>query len=161
MRILEARRHSMRDKPGEQLSTEGITLARPIGSNTGPFGLVVTSPAHRAIETAVAMGFAVNETMCALSELPTDMLLKTGWPATFARHRNSAREYRDVEAFAHKQANTWKDIANKVEDGERALLVVHGLFIEMGAIGIFGTIAPTRVGPCSRLLRGLSFYARQ
>ena len=39
MRVLEVRRHSMRRKPGEHLSQDGIELARLVGEASEPFGL--------------------------------------------------------------------------------------------------------------------------
>ena len=62
MRYLEIRRHSRRIQPNEHLSQEGVDLARRIGKEAGPFDLVVSSPELRASETAVAMGFAVEDT---------------------------------------------------------------------------------------------------
>jgi len=61
MKIIEIRRHSIRSKPGEHLSQQGVTLARLVGENLGPFDKVITSTLPRAFETAIAMGFAVDE----------------------------------------------------------------------------------------------------
>ena len=46
MRILEVRRHTMRRKPGQHLSQDGIELARMVGDQSGPFDLVVTIPGN-------------------------------------------------------------------------------------------------------------------
>ena len=67
MRYLEVRRHSKRVRPGQHLSQWGVLLARRVGDELGPFDRVVTSPLPRCIETAVAMGFAVDETIEALA----------------------------------------------------------------------------------------------
>ena len=72
MRWLEVRRHSLTEKGaargrGSQLSAEGVALARLVGAVLGPFASVVTSASPRAIETAVAMGLAVDGTV----ELPS------------------------------------------------------------------------------------------
>ena len=61
MRTLEVRRHTMRRKPGQRLSQDGIELARLVGDGSGHFDLVVSSDVPRAIETAIAMGYEVNE----------------------------------------------------------------------------------------------------
>jgi len=61
MKILEIRRHSIRSKPGDHLSQQGVALARKIGEGMGPFAFVTTSTLPRAFETAIAMGFAVDE----------------------------------------------------------------------------------------------------
>ena len=61
MQFVEMRRHTMRVKPGDHLSQEGVTLARRIGETMGSFNRVITSSIPRAFETAIAMGYAVNE----------------------------------------------------------------------------------------------------
>lgn len=45
----------------------GVALARLVGESLGTFASVVTSASPRAIETAVAMGFAVHD----VAELPS------------------------------------------------------------------------------------------
>jgi broad specificity phosphatase PhoE len=72
MRWLEVRRHSLTKKDagrgrGSHLSAEGVALARLVGGSLGPFARVVASASPRAVETAVAMGFAVDDTV----ELPS------------------------------------------------------------------------------------------
>ena len=70
-RWLEVRRRSLTKKDsargrGSHLSAEGVVLARQVGESLGPFASVVASASPRAVETAVAMGFAVDDTV----ELP-------------------------------------------------------------------------------------------
>jgi broad specificity phosphatase PhoE len=65
MKRLEVRRHSFTKKGearsrGSTLSAEGIQLARDVGSTMGPFAYVVASQIPRTLETALAMGFAVD-----------------------------------------------------------------------------------------------------
>ena len=72
LRWLEVRRHSLTNKGaargrGSHLSAEGVMLARLVGASLGPFASVVTSASPRAIETALAMGLAVDDTV----ELPS------------------------------------------------------------------------------------------
>ncbi|HEV8298679.1 MAG TPA: hypothetical protein VGQ20_15340, partial [Acidimicrobiales bacterium] len=65
-RVLEVRRHS-HTKQGEargrgsSLSRDGVALARVLGARTGPFAYVCTSQAPRTLETALAMGFSVDD----------------------------------------------------------------------------------------------------
>ena len=134
MRVLEVRRHAMRNKPGEHLSREGIALARLVGTTTGPFDVVVTSPSPRAVETAVAMGFAVDETWQVLCELDDDVFSESGWPAPFAALHEMARRGRHSAAFAATQARVWRAVVDKLKEGEHALIVTHGLFVELGAV---------------------------
>jgi hypothetical protein len=52
------------------LSQDGVTLARFVGESLGRFAHVLTPPLPRAIETAVAMGYAVLDT----ADLPSGYL---------------------------------------------------------------------------------------
>jgi hypothetical protein len=54
MKLIEHRRHSMRHKPGEHLKQAGVDLARRVGTDLGPFDLVITSATARAFQTAIA-----------------------------------------------------------------------------------------------------------
>ena len=46
---------------GSSLGQAGVELARWVGAGLGPFDYVVASDVPRTGETAIAMGFAVNE----------------------------------------------------------------------------------------------------
>jgi broad specificity phosphatase PhoE len=73
MRRIEVRRHSITEKSrgsGSHLSQEGVALARRVGSSLGSFASVVTSASPRAIETALAMGYAVDDNV----DLPSGYL---------------------------------------------------------------------------------------
>lgn len=70
MRYVEVRRHSAR--AGEHLSQQRVTLARTLGELAGPYQRVVTSPEPRAVQMAVATGFAVDETYDLLHTFLTD-----------------------------------------------------------------------------------------
>jgi broad specificity phosphatase PhoE len=65
MRWLEVRRHSLTKKGdvrgnGSHLSQAGVDLARRVGAEIGAVGFVAASPIPRTLETAVAMGYAVD-----------------------------------------------------------------------------------------------------
>ena len=92
MRIVEHRRHTMRVKPGQHLSQAGIDLARKIGNNLGPFVRVVTSDIPRAFETAIVMGFAVDEQVDELANLPAGFEDEVQWNAGFASIARVIRE---------------------------------------------------------------------
>lgn len=57
MRLVKDRAH---------LSQAGVEVARCVGASMGPFDCVVTSRITRTLETAIAMGFAVDEQLAAL-----------------------------------------------------------------------------------------------
>lgn len=134
MRMLEVRRHTMRRKPGAHLSQDGIELARLVGETSGPFSLVVTSPIPRAIETAIAMGHEVNETVELLGQLPLDVLSSAGWPSPFSRISQAVSSGGPAAFFAAELASLWRSIVERVPDSKQALIVTHGGFVELGAV---------------------------
>jgi hypothetical protein len=79
LRTLEVRRHTMRLIPDHHLTQAGVELARRIGESTGPFQRVITSTLPRAFETALAMGFAVDEQNEVLSQLAPDVEDEIAW----------------------------------------------------------------------------------
>jgi broad specificity phosphatase PhoE len=142
MRWLEVRRHSVTKKGaargrGSHLSVEGVALARRVGESLGPFAAVVTSASPRAIETAVAMGFAVDDTV----QLPSGYVPgevahhdQWGWPRPYRRYADllgGAGELANV-AEAHRLA--WATVVKGVPDGAAALFVGHGGGIEPGLV---------------------------
>lgn len=131
MRYLEVRRHSYRLPPNQNLSQEGVTLARRLGEETGHFDEVVTSPLPRCTQTAVAMGYAISQT---INELAGDDGLGESFPhmeslnwklgcGVFSEQLAFLPELTD---FVSKQARIWRDIVERVSEGERALLITHG-----------------------------------
>jgi hypothetical protein len=67
VRHLEVRRHSLRKTGGgSQISQAGVDLARRVGASIGPFHRVAASVSPRTRETAIAMGFAVDEELVTL-----------------------------------------------------------------------------------------------
>ena len=91
MRELELRRHSMRVGQGQHLSQEGVDLARRVGATMGRFDRVVTSALPRAFETAIAMGFAVDEQLEALGAMSADVSREADWQRGCAEIQRAAR----------------------------------------------------------------------
>ena len=136
MRYLEVRRHTMRTQPGQHLSQAGVDLARRVGKTTGPFDRVLTSPAPRAFETAIAMGFAVDEQIPeALSMMPDEVGSEIDWQAGFGEFGRVVRQGGATARFAAEQAALWRRIAQALPEGGRALLITHGGIVEAGAVG--------------------------
>ncbi|MFZ0700132.1 MAG: histidine phosphatase family protein [Thermoplasmata archaeon] len=139
MRILEHRRHGQRLPGGTHLSAEGVRRARIVGNSIGPFYRVVTSPRPRAIETAVAMGFAVEYEIPELARFPEDLEPAAGatdgeripfgaW-AREIKHNPRLREYAETQEFL------WRSALEGVPDGGKVLMISHGGIIEVGALG--------------------------
>jgi broad specificity phosphatase PhoE len=141
MKELEVRRHAPTKKgpspgSGSTLSPEGVRLARQIGSEMGPFAYVVASLVPRTLETALAMGFAVDEVV---------EMGRGGWDeatAEIAQHRLKSDDelyFTYVDRFAaggavaevgRQQAAIWEQAMSRIGDGEAALVVSHGGLIE-------------------------------
>ena len=145
MKMLEIRRHSMRKEGGgSQLSQEGVSLARQLGTTLGPFALVVTSVLPRTRETAIAMGFAVDYE---LVMLPSDTAVyyeaetSRWWEATapFAALAQLVAMYAATARHAHTIAGHWRDICTALPDGSSALLIGHSGDLEMGLIACLPT----------------------
>ena len=132
MRTLFVFRHTMRRKPGQHLSQEGIELARLVGSGSGPYDRVVTSPVARAVETAIAMGFEVHETMDALARMPSS--IGRNWPLPFAEIAAAVRSGGMAAEFAGAAAGAWRTVIEQIPDSGQALIVTHGGIVELGAI---------------------------
>ncbi len=128
----------MRAKPGAHLSQAGVDLARRVGDEMGSFDRVVTSTAARAFETAIAMGYAVDEQIHELDPVwPDDVAAEVDplaqWPefvATARRHPDGA-----YVALSRKLAEVQLAIGESLPENGRALLVSHGALIECATIG--------------------------
>jgi broad specificity phosphatase PhoE len=124
----------MRRKPGIHLSQDGVTLARQVGETSGPFDLVVTSPLERAMQTAIAMGWKVNETVELLAHYPDDLIEQIGWPAPFSHLADVVARDSTIADFAAQMANMWHKIASEIPPAGNGLIISHGGIVELGAI---------------------------
>ena len=124
----------MRRKPGQHLSQEGIELARSVGDTLGSYHRIVTSTVPRAIQTAIALGYAVDEAIEAIGEVPEAVLEAVGWPKPFAEVARLVGEMVEVGDFAQSQAGIWRKTVQSLPDGASAMLITHGSVIELGAV---------------------------
>ena len=155
MRYLEVRRHTMRVKPGQHLSQEGVTLARRVGEGMGPFARVVTSTVPRAFETAIAMGFAVDEQIEALATLSDEVDREMPWPAGFADYARAVAQGKHSAHFSRKQAALWRELAQRIPVGAAALVISHGGIVELGAVGCMPEADHTAWGPYCDFCEGV------
>jgi broad specificity phosphatase PhoE len=138
MRWLEVRRHAMTKKGpargrGSHLSAAGVTLARTVGDGLGPFAYVLASASPRAVETAVAMGFAVDDTAAMPSGyLPGEVAHheQWSWPRPFLRYAELIARAQGLAAVADAHLAIWARAVAVVPDGTAALVVSHGGAIE-------------------------------
>ena len=110
MRELEVRRHTMRTQPGQHLSQAGVDLARRVGESMGRFDRVVTSTLPRAFETALAMGFAVDEQLEALSSIDAGVDAEVDWELGCAAFQRALRLGGATARYSRRQAAVWRRI---------------------------------------------------
>ncbi|MBT3784270.1 histidine phosphatase family protein [bacterium] len=137
MSFLEIRRHSLRG-PGDHLSQSGVNFAREIGSNIGPFHVVITSHLTRAIETAVAMGFAVNESNQDLAMLPSDVLAEANWQGGYPEFARAMAQPGASQKFGEQLHSMLQSLMQKIPNSEQALIISHGGLIEAATVACVG-----------------------
>jgi broad specificity phosphatase PhoE len=147
-RTLEVRRHAATKwgdgrGRGSHLSQDGITAARELGNSMGPFGFVLTSDVPRSLETALAMGFAVDE--CADMGGPhfeaanRETAHHQWWdtPDPFAFWKEHVAGDGPVTALARYQEVLWRSAVEQVPVNGAALVISHGGLIEPGLVVCF------------------------
>jgi broad specificity phosphatase PhoE len=137
VKTIEIRRHSIRSKPGDHLKQSGVTLARLVGENLGPFDRVVTSTLPRAFETAIAMGFAVNEQVELMNTYGSDVEREVSWPQTFTVYAKAVERSGAAKRYANQLAEIYADLADFLADGRAALVINHGGVLELGVVASF------------------------
>lgn len=135
MKILEIRRHSIRSPQGDHLNQSGVELARLVGQNIGPFDRVVTSTLPRAFETAIAMGFAVDEQSDLLSTYGRDVEKEAPWPLPFADYAYAIKSGGASTKYSHKLAKYYVNIMKFISESRSALVINHGGVLELGVVG--------------------------
>ncbi len=135
MKTLEIRRHSIRSQPGDHLNQNGVTLARLVGQNIGPFDRVVTSTLPRAFETSIAMGFAVDEQIELMSTYGREVEKEAPWPMSFAEYASVIQSGGAVAKYARKLAKYYAGIMEYIAEGRSALVINHGGVVELSVVG--------------------------
>jgi broad specificity phosphatase PhoE len=137
VKIIEIRRHSRRSIPGAHLSQEGVTLARQVGEGIGPFEWVVTSTLPRAFETAIAMGFAVNEQVELISTYSDAVEHEVPWPQSFAAYAKAVKRDKSAAHYANQLARFYAELADSLSENGAALVINHGGIVELGVVASF------------------------
>jgi hypothetical protein len=135
MKTLEIRRHSIRYPSDDHLNQTGVTLARLVGQNMGPFDRVVTSKHLRAFETAIAMGFAVDEQSELMSTIGSAVANEAPWPQPFYNYSEIIKEEGAAARYAHKLSKYYAGIMEFISEGRSALVINHGGIVELSVVG--------------------------
>src|SRR3974390_1949395 len=123
MHTLEIRRHTHRNAPQSHLSQQGVDLARRAGEGLGKFDRVITSTIPRAFETAIAMGYAVDEQLEQLGMMSNEAGAMIQWDAGFAAWARAARKYPAVARYAQALGELLRSLVSTLPDGGRALII--------------------------------------
>lgn len=145
VRTLEIRRHSSTKRDptragGSDLSAEGVLLARQVGQDLGPFLSVYASSMQSTLETAIAMGQAVTQTLEALGDVPTELVEELGhlgrWGGrnSFGALREQFESDPSTRRLGLFQRQAWLAIAEELPESGTALIISHGMAIETGLI---------------------------
>jgi broad specificity phosphatase PhoE len=137
---LVIRRHSLRKSTGgSQLSQQGVELARSVGATMGPFAVVATSVSPRARETALAMGFAVDQEAVTLGSDP-DLYEESDesrwWEADqpFVALAKAVAAGGAYHLYAHRLAGLWRDLMTPLSNEDAALVIGHSGELEAGLV---------------------------
>ena len=158
MKILEIRRHTYRTKPGQHLSQQGVTLARKVGDGIGPFERVITSTVPRAFETAIAMGFAVDEQVELMSSFSDEVEFEAPWPQPPAGYALAIRNGGAMARYANQLADFYHQLVNDLADGSAALVINHGGIVEMGAVTCLPDVDHAAWGPHFECCEGVRLF---
>ena len=145
MRTIEIRRHAYTKKgegrgKGSHLSAAGVAQARHIGAQLGPFDLVLTSQIPRTLETALAMGFAVDDQLAVLGEIPLAVWDEIGhqerwaWANPFVHFAKFVASGGPTARLGECQRQAWIQGLEAVPEGGSVLIISHGRVIEAGLV---------------------------
>ena len=148
MRAIEIRRHCLTKKgeargKGSHLSAEGVTQARRIGEQMGPFDLVLASQVPRTLETAIAMGFSVDDQLDVLGTIPAGVWDEIGhqerwtWAEPFVMFARIIGKDGAAARLGRQQRATWIQALESVPADGRVLIISHGRVIESGLVTCF------------------------
>ena len=143
MKTLEVRRHSYRKQGGgSQLSQAGVDYARQLGATMGPFAYVATSVSPRARETAIAMGFAVDQEIVPMAseEAIYDETGSNRWwqaPQPFVALAEVVATNGATWRYGSALITLWRDILTPLPDGAAALVIAHSGDLEIALVTCF------------------------
>ena len=138
MRFLEVRRHSLTKKgqareSGSLLSKEGVARARALGEQLPFAAYVLTGPDRRHVETAIAMGYAVDEMVSWPSGYVSGVVDhhdQWRWEYPFQRYAELLQTSTELHAVTQAHLSHWLRALDQVADGATALVISSGGSIE-------------------------------
>jgi broad specificity phosphatase PhoE len=117
-----------------------VRLAREVGEQLGSIAYVLTSDSPRAVETAVAMGLAVDDTVAMPSGYVSgeaEFHQQLTWPQPWSRYAELIARGEGLARVTEAQQAIWIGALQQVEDGAAALIVGHGGGLEPALVACF------------------------
>ena len=144
MPYLQVLRHAPTKKDaqrgsGSSLSAEGVALARRLGDRySHRFDRVITSTIPRTLETALAMGYAVDachEELGLLTAAFWAAVPRHGhweWDRPFDEYRQLAARDGPLRTLGRAQVEVWSAALQRLPAESAVLVVSHGHVMEAG-----------------------------
>jgi broad specificity phosphatase PhoE len=120
-----------------------LTRSRTLGTASGPFDLVLISISPRTLETAIAMGFAVDDQLQALGDIPAEVVDEIGhqerwsWEAPFVRFAQVVAHGGATAQMGRRQYQAWVQAVESLPPHGQVLVISHGRVIEAGLVTCF------------------------
>jgi hypothetical protein len=128
----------MRNQMEIHLNQAGVDLARRVGDTMSQSDLVVSSSLDRAMETAIAMGFAVDIISDELATVGDEVMEEVGqWDIGFQKIRELLDKKGHLFNFVNIQISYLKSIFSKLTDGQVGLLISHGGIVDYPLVALF------------------------
>lgn len=108
-------------------------LARASGDLLPPAGYVLTGPDRRHVETAIAMGYPVDETVLWPSGYVSGVVEhhdQWRWEHPFQRYAELLLSSPELHGVAQTHLNHWLRALDQIDDGATALVISSGGSIE-------------------------------
>jgi hypothetical protein len=145
LRAIEIRRHSRTKKAGHVAAAltflwKVLRWREELGGEIGSFDLVLTSTVPCTVETAIAMGFAVDDQLEVLGDLRADVWEEIGhhdrwsWAEPFVTFAQFVRQGGPTSKMGKQQRDAWVRALESVPTGRLVLIISHGRIIEPGLV---------------------------
>jgi broad specificity phosphatase PhoE len=118
---------------GSLLSAEGVARARALGDQLPSAEYVLTGPDRRHVETAIAMGYAVDEMVSWPSGYVSGVVNhhdQWQWDKPFQRYAELLQTSIALQAVAQVHLTHWHRALDQIDNGATALVISSGGSIE-------------------------------
>lgn len=135
-------RHAQRIGKNPHISEEGLKKAQEIGKNLPTFDTVLSSASIRSIETTIAMGYAITDTIDfkdAVPKVASTEEEQQGFD-TFIGYFHSINNSPYFKEFNTNLVTLLTNKLSPYKSNDRILLVSHGGVIETSTIGFLPSL---------------------